>query len=173
MEPKDKANTMEEENALEAGVGGTCANSFSLGENDASCCNSPKVSEIPVRSNSQMKKLDRYNRRLRSTDEWKRTHWKPYRPPIVSEYYQLVRVFGSRKYKPVALKVKPQKAELPEEYRVVRNIIGDPLEGMPELPTNPPDFTPGERYTEDQKEIIDKMHDEDFLWPEERKLLHE
>jgi hypothetical protein len=44
---------------------------------------------------------------------------------------------------------------------------------MPKLPTHPPEFTPGKRYTQERKEIIDKNHPEGFLWPEERKLLHE
>jgi hypothetical protein len=86
--------------------------------------------------------------------------------------YKLVRVFGSRKYKPVGVKVKPIKTHLPEEFRIEREIIGDPLEGMPELPTNPPEFTPGKRYTEESKKVIDDNHPEGFLWEEERKLMH-
>ena len=35
-----------------------------------------------------------------------------------------------------------------------------------------PEFTPSGRYTLERKEIIDKVHSEDFLWPEERKLMH-
>ncbi|THV00470.1 hypothetical protein K435DRAFT_657151, partial [Dendrothele bispora CBS 962.96] len=50
------------------------------------------------------------------------------------------------KYKPVAIKVKPIKADLPAEFRIERNIIGDPLKDMPELPTNPPEFTPGSTF---------------------------
>ena len=49
-------------------------------------------------------------------------------------------VFG--KYKPVAKKVRPVKATLPQEFHVKRHITGDPLAGMPILPTNPPEFTP-------------------------------
>ncbi|RPD67857.1 hypothetical protein L226DRAFT_424222, partial [Lentinus tigrinus ALCF2SS1-7] len=51
-----------------------------------------------------------------------------------------------KKYKPVALKVKPVVGELPKEYRIVRNMIGDPLEGMPELSPNPQPFAPTGRY---------------------------
>ncbi|EEB88769.1 hypothetical protein MPER_13219 [Moniliophthora perniciosa FA553] len=56
-------------------------------------------------------------------------------------------VFG--KYKPVALKVKPVKATLPQEFHVQRNITGDPLKGMPILPTNPPDFVEMQRYNKE------------------------
>ena len=76
------------------------------------------------------------------------------------------------KYKPVALKTKPVIQELPAEFRIKREIIGDPLEKMPELLCKPPDFSPVGRYTLEQKEKMDKVHKEGFLWPEERKLLH-
>ena len=106
-----------------------------------------------------------------------------YRPPSRYEhrrerayptrFYHLARVYASKKYKPVALKVRPVKAKLDEEFRIKRHITGDPLKDLPELPVRPPDFVPTGRYTQERKEIIDKMHNDDFLWPEERKLLHE
>ena len=83
-----------------------------------------------------------------------------------------IKAVFAKKYKPVALKVKPVLGELPEEYRIVREIKGDPLANMPKLVENPPDFEPTGRYTAERKEIIDKAHSEDFLWPEERKLMH-
>lgn len=84
--------------------------------------------------------------------------------PIVSSY--------ASKYKPVALKVKPVYAELPERFRIKREIQGDPLEGMPVLNPNPPEFVPTGRYTQERKEEFDRIHAGDFLWPEERKLMH-
>src|SRR5262249_32342043 len=51
-------------------------------------------------------------------------------------------------------------------------MVGDPLEGMPDLPTQPPEFVPEGRYTQERKEAMDKVHGGDFLWPEERKLIH-
>ena len=45
-----------------------------------------------------------------------------------------------KKYKPVALKVKPIYAELPSQYRIKREITGDPLAEMPQLNPNPPDL---------------------------------
>jgi hypothetical protein len=76
------------------------------------------------------------------------------------------------KYKPVALKTKPVFGELPAEFRIKREIFGDPLENMPKLLPNPPEFEPVGRYTLARKEKMDERHKEDFLWSEERKLMH-
>jgi len=76
------------------------------------------------------------------------------------------------KYKPVALKTKPIIGELPAEFRILREIIGDPLKDMPNLLVNPPDFIPTGRYTQERKEKMDDRHKGDFLWEEERKLMH-
>lgn len=43
---------------------------------------------------------------------------------------------------------------------------------LPKLPTHPPEYVPTGRYTPDRKAIIDDNHPGDFLWPEERKLMH-
>ena len=45
-------------------------------------------------------------------------------------------------YKPVAQKVKPVIQELPSQFRIIRDITGDPLADIPELSPNPPDFEP-------------------------------
>ena len=81
-------------------------------------------------------------------------------------------VFAGKKYKPVDKKVRPIKGTLPEEFRIVRDIKGDPLADMPELNPNPPDFEPTGRYTQERKEHMDRVHDHDFLWPEEMKAIH-
>ena len=78
---------------------------------------------------------------------------------------------AKKKYKPVALKVRPVIGELPDKFRIVRNIIGDPLANLPILDPNPPAFTPCGRYTQERMEIFNK-NNEGFLLPEERKLLH-
>ena len=80
--------------------------------------------------------------------------------------------FATKKYKPVVLKVKPIMGTLPEQFRIKRKITGDPLADMPELKPKPLDFEPKGRYTEERKEAMDKVHNGDFLWPEERKLVH-
>ena len=76
------------------------------------------------------------------------------------------------KYKPVAQKVKPVIQELPSQFRIIRDIKGDPLADMPELSPNPPDFEPTGRYTQSRKEKMDKIHQNEFLLPEEKRLLH-
>ena len=76
-----------------------------------------------------------------------------------------------RKYKPVAKKVRPVLGELPEKFRIVRNITGDPLKDLPTLNPNPPPFQPTGRYTQERKDLFDKLNP-GFLLPAERDLLH-
>ena len=76
------------------------------------------------------------------------------------------------KYKPVAQKIKPVIQELPSQFRIIREIKGDPLAEIPRLSPNPPDFKPTGRYTELRKAKMDKVHQAEFLLPEEKKLLH-
>lgn len=52
--------------------------------------------------------------------------------------YKPVSVLATKKYKPVTLKVKPLLGDLPDKFRIVRDIKGDPLVGMPELNPHPP-----------------------------------
>jgi hypothetical protein len=80
--------------------------------------------------------------------------------------------FLGKKYKPVGVKVRPVYQMVPEKYRVIRKITGNPLEDMPGLSPHPADYCPTGRYTQERKDIMDKIHNDDFLWPEERKLLH-
>ena len=68
--------------------------------------------------------------------------------------------------------MKPVLGTLPERFRITREIVGDPLQGMPNLPEHPPEFEPRGRYTLERKEKLDIAHEEGFLWPEERKLMH-
>lgn len=74
-------------------------------------------------------------------------------------------------YKKVANRTKPVATTLPENFRIVRRIPCDPLETLPELPTHPPEFTEGTRYTLERKEAM-AVNAEGFLWPEEEKLVH-
>jgi hypothetical protein len=68
--------------------------------------------------------------------------------------------------------MQPILAELPDKFRIVRNIVGNPLTDLPTLSPNPPPFIPTGRYTSECCDIIKKVHPEGFLWPEERKLMH-
>ncbi|PFH49269.1 hypothetical protein AMATHDRAFT_100816, partial [Amanita thiersii Skay4041] len=81
-------------------------------------------------------------------------------------------VIFAKKYKPVNKKVWPLLRTLPDQFRIIRCIEGDPLADLPALPTNPAEFIPTGRYTMERKEAVDKTHMGDFLRPEERKLMH-
>ena len=78
---------------------------------------------------------------------------------------------AKKKYKPVALKIKSVLGELPDKFRIIRNIIGDPLQELPTLNPNPPLYTPTGRYTQERKDLFDKLNP-GFLLPAERDLLH-
>src|SRR5882762_8035341 len=81
-------------------------------------------------------------------------------------------IYAKKKYKPVAQKVRPIATSLPERFRIIRNISGDPLASIPALSPIPPPFVPTGRYTLERRDFIDKVHDTDFLWPAERALMH-
>ena len=72
-------------------------------------------------------------------------------------------VVTKKKYKPVAKKVRPVIAELPEKFRIVRNIEGDPLAEMPTLNPNPPAFQPTQRYTQERRDALDNKHPDSHL----------
>ena len=77
-----------------------------------------------------------------------------------------------KKYKPVALKVKPIYSDLLEKFRIKRDIKGDPLADMPELKPILLEFTPTSQYTQEQIEQFTELH-KDFLLEEELKLIHQ
>ena len=52
-------------------------------------------------------------------------------------------------YKKVTNRIKPVATTLPEKFRIVRRIPSDLLAKLPILPTQPPEFMPGSRYTEE------------------------
>jgi hypothetical protein len=58
-------------------------------------------------------------------------------------------IFAGKKYKPVALKVRPVETELPSCFCIICNIRGDPLENIPKLPTRLQDFQPMGHYTQE------------------------
>ena len=67
--------------------------------------------------------------------------------------------------------MKSHIGPLPDKFRIIRNIIGDPLQHLPALSTNPPPFSPTGRYTQERKELFDKLNP-GFLLPAERELMH-
>ena len=81
-------------------------------------------------------------------------------------------IYTGKKYKPVALKVRPVETKLPSRFWITHNIKGDPLKDILTLSANPPPFIPTGRYTEECKDVIDRAHPGDFLLLEERVLMH-
>ncbi len=66
---------------------------------------------------------------------------------VGSDTWQREAVLVTKKYKLVALKTKPVLTTLHSNFRVIRGIKGDPLEGIPELSPYPEDFEPTGRYS--------------------------
>jgi hypothetical protein len=79
-------------------------------------------------------------------------------------------VVTKKKYKPVVKKVRPVIANLPGQYRIIRQIKGNLLENMPVLEKVPPPFKPTRRYTTERREVLVKEH-KDFLWEQELRLM--
>lgn len=76
-----------------------------------------------------------------------------------------------KKYKPVAKKIKSVICELPDKFHIIQNITGNPLKDLPVLNTHPPPFTPTGWYTEEQKDLFNKLNP-GFLLLVEPELLH-
>ena len=74
-------------------------------------------------------------------------------------------------HKPVSKKVKPVPGVFPEDARVTHKIPVDPLLSLPVLPDCPPEFTPGVCIGFEELKIF-KVNEDNFLWPEEVKLVH-
>jgi Integrase zinc binding domain/RNase H-like domain found in reverse transcriptase len=88
------------------------------------------------------------------------------------EYNRISPLYAAaKKYKKVANRTYPVKGTLPEEFRIVRRSHPSPLEDMPVLPFHPPEFTPGQIYTQERKDAH-MANPGGFLWPEEEKLVH-
>jgi hypothetical protein len=72
-------------------------------------------------------------------------------------------------YKKVDRKVKPVSGTFPQEALVRRSFPHDPLEGLPVLSKNPPEFIPSQHITAERYEQMN-INSEGFLRPEEEKL---
>ncbi|KDQ34075.1 hypothetical protein PLEOSDRAFT_1033783, partial [Pleurotus ostreatus PC15] len=69
-------------------------------------------------------------------------------------------------YKRVGQKIHPVSGVYPEDAKVNRTFPTNPLDSLPELPTQPPDFIPTERLTEERISMME-VNKDNFLWPEE------
>jgi len=91
---------------------------------------------------------------------------------VKSSFAPFNTVCFTKKYKPVALKVKPMLGTLSEKFRIIQDIKSDPRKDLPKLPERLPEFTPKGRYMAERKKKLDLGHMSNFLWPEEHKLMH-
>ena len=74
-------------------------------------------------------------------------------------------------YKPVAKKVHAILAPLDEEFRITRSLPDDPLSRLKPLPSHPPNFIPGVRFTQEHTDNLD-LDCANWLWPDKVKLVH-
>ena len=72
-------------------------------------------------------------------------------------------------YKYIAKKVWPVLAPLEKDW-VLHWLPDDPLAGLIPLPTNPLDFVPRQRFTQERTDALD-LDPAKWLWPEEVKLV--
>ena len=70
----------------------------------------------------------------------------------------------------MAKKVRPVLAPLKEEYHVLHWLPDNPLVGLITLPTNPLDFVPRQRFTQEHANALD-LDLAQWLWPEKVKLV--
>jgi len=84
----------------------------------------------------------------------------------------LLAIYAGKKYKPVAIKVRPVETKLPSRFHIMHDIKGNLLKDMLVLMTQPPPYTPTSWYTKEHKDIIEHAHPGDFLLLEEHALMH-
>ena len=94
----------------------------------------------------------------------------PSRVSALLDTYSFDFTSHSLAYKPVAKKVRLVLAPLEEEYCVLCRLPDDLLAGLITLPTNPPDFVPRQRFTQECANALD-LDLAQWLWPEEVKLV--
>ncbi|KAJ3554120.1 hypothetical protein NP233_g12491 [Leucocoprinus birnbaumii] len=73
-------------------------------------------------------------------------------------------------YKKVANKVRPVPGTMLNDCRVICRFPENPLDSLPAISPHPPSFQPGNRLTQEHMDSLG-LFANDFLWPEEQKLL--
>ena len=95
-----------------------------------------------------------------------------FNPDVVSAFssvFSYDSITHALAYKPVMKKVCSVVAQVDEEFRITQTLPNDPLLGLLSLPMHPPDFIPGERFTQEHTDALD-LDPTNWLWPEEVKL---
>jgi hypothetical protein len=73
-------------------------------------------------------------------------------------------------YKPVARKVRPVIAPLDEEFHITCTLPDNLIPRLVPFPSHPPDFVPGEHFTQEHADSLD-LDPANWLWPDEVKLV--
>jgi hypothetical protein len=76
-----------------------------------------------------------------------------------------------RKYKPVATKVCPVLGDLPEKFRIEREIIGNPFDDLPVLYPDSLPFVTTNLYTLARQHQPHKNYPGSFRWPVDKDLM--
>ena len=66
-------------------------------------------------------------------------------------------------------KIHPVSTQIPLKYQIKHEILTDPLDTLPSLPTHPPEFIPTPKISQERMKILN-VNATGFLWPEEEKL---
>lgn len=93
----------------------------------------------------------------------------PVESTIVEDFKENMELKVYTAYKRVAQKVHPVSGTFPQEARVYRQFPHNPLDTLPPLPTQPPEFKPTERMTSERMDSL-KVNGLGFLSDEEEKL---
>lgn len=72
-------------------------------------------------------------------------------------------------YKKVSKRILPVSTVMPEYAKIHRRFPEDPLLTLPALSPHPPEFTPGDRLTQERLDDLG-IFKNSFLWPEEQRL---
>ena len=94
----------------------------------------------------------------------------PVAEKILNSHYKIDSVRRVLAYKKVENKVKPIATTMPDAAHICCHFPEDPLDSLPPLSSQPPEFLPGVRLSQEQIDKLGILTNE-FLWPEERKLV--
>ncbi|KAG5327897.1 hypothetical protein C0989_011036, partial [Termitomyces sp. Mn162] len=69
------------------------------------------------------------------------------------------------------MKTKPVASHVSEDFRIERQVIGNPLATIPPLNPNPPPFVPTKRFTSERQAKLVSDHDTGFLTSDKINIL--
>ena len=93
----------------------------------------------------------------------------PAEPTVIEDFKEDMELKAFTAYKRAAQKVHPVSGTFPQEARVYHQFPRNPLDTLPLLPTNPPEFKPTERMTSGRMDSLN-VNGVEFLSREEENL---